>query len=373
MKILYSCLSKSWGGMEMNTLTSVKQLLYRNISTELICVAESRIHIEAVNMGIISHPVHASGYFHPATIIRISNILHKGNYDLVHMQASKDLWLLVPALKLRRLKTPLLLTKHVGSYIIKKDFLHKWLYKRVLFALAISRTIEKNLLDTCPLPKDKILLHHNGIDTARFNPEKIDRKKYRDELSVTDTDILIGMMARFSRGKGHEEFLYSAKELNKLYKNLKFIVVGEASRGEDDYANNIKKLAGDYLLNNLIFTGFRSDTENVLAALDIFVMPSHSEAFGIALAEAMAMALPSVCSNSDGLLDIAVDGLTSFLFEVKDGNDLVKKISPLIDSRKLRVQFGSAARKRAVENFELGLLTDRVIDIYKRAIAENNF
>ncbi len=368
MKILYSCLSKSWGGMEMNTLTSVKQLLNRNIKTELICIDESRIHIEAVNMGIISHPIKAAGYIHPVTSIRLSNIINRGNFDLIHTQASKDLWLIVPALKFRDLKTPLILTKQVGSFIVKKDFMHKWLYSRVTYALAISRTIERNLLDTCPLTKEKILLLHNGVDTKRFDPSKVDRNVIRKEFSVNENEILIGMIARFSPGKGHEEFLYAAKQLNTQFDNLKFIIVGEASRGENEYADSIKKMAADYSLNNLTFTGYRSDTENVLSAIDIFVMPSHAEAFGIALAEAMSMGLPSVCANSDGLLDLAVDNVTSYLFEVKNGESLKDKISLLINSPQKRKEFGSAARKRAIENFDLELLTDRVIDIYKKVI-----
>ena len=60
-------------------------------------------------------------------------------------------------------------------------------------------------------------------------------------------------------------------------------------------------------------------------ALDIFVFPSHAESFGIALAEAMAVGKPSVCSNAEGVLDIAVDGETSLLFENKNAEDLTKK------------------------------------------------
>lgn len=373
MKILFSCLSKSWGGMEMSTLTSVKQLLKRNISTELICSSESRIHVEAASMGLITHPVEAAGYFHPVTSIRLSNIVAKGNFDIIHTHASKDLWLLVPALKLVKVNIPLILTKHVGSFIIKKDFIHKWLYNRLTYALAISTVIQKNLLETCPLEKEKVLLLHNGVDVDRFNTERTDRTLIRKELEIRDDEVLVGMLARFSPGKGHEEFLYAARELNKTYKNLKYIIVGEASRGENYYAETIQKLANDYKLNNLTFTGFRSDTENILSAMDIFVMPSHAEAFGIALIEAMAMGLPSVCANSDGLLDIAVDSVNSFLFEVKNSDDLKKKISPLIESKELRLQFGKAARIRVIENFELELLTDKVIEIYKQAIEQNKF
>ena len=78
-------------------------------------------------------------------------------------------------LKMASLKTPLIITKHVGSYIVKKDLMHKWLYKRVSLALAISGVIKKNLIDTTPLPEEKIILLHNAIDVDKFNRPFCDR------------------------------------------------------------------------------------------------------------------------------------------------------------------------------------------------------
>lgn len=356
----------------MFTLTAVKQLIKRNISVDLLCAEESRIHIEANNLGLIVNPLKVSAFSIPTNILRLAALIRKNGYNVVHTQASFDLWLLVPALKILGNTIPLLLTKQVGSFITKKDFLHRWIYDRLTFAIAISTLIKKNLLDTCPLTDDKIMLLHNGIDINRFNHENADPQKVRKEFGIEKNEIIIGMMARFSPGKGHEEFLNAAKVLNEKYSSLRFLVVGEASRGEDDYAAKIKKLADDYKLHDLVFTGFRSDTPEILAAMDIFVFPSHAEAFGIALAEALAMGKPSVCSNADGVLDIAVDGETSLLFENKNVDDLIRKVSLLIESPDLRKRFSLAARYRAVEHFDLEKLTDQVVDIYQSAIRKTN-
>lgn len=354
----------------MFTLTAVKQLLNRNINVELLCTAESRIHIEANNLGLILHPVNASGYFHPFTILKLSSIIRRGEYDLIHTQASKDLWQIVPALKLLKKKIPVILTKQLGSFIVKKDFLHKWIYNSVTLAFAISSVIKKNLIETTPLPEGKIKILHNGIDVEKFNPANVDSNKVRNEFGIKQNEILIGMLARFSPGKGHEIFLEAAKNLSAKFDNLKFMIVGEASRGENEYENKIKKIAGEK--KNIIFTGFRGDTPEVLAALDIFVFPSHAEAFGIALAEAMAMGKPAAASNSDGILDLVVDGETGFLFENKNAADLENKIEELIKSAEKRKKFGEAARKRAVEYFNIEVLTDKVIEEYKKILNKQN-
>lgn len=368
MKILYSCLSKSWGGLEMFTLTSIQQLLKRDIAVELICSADSRIHIEANNMGIMLHPVSASGYFHPITAYRISLLLRNNKYSLVHTQASKDLWLLVPALFIANTKIPLFLTKQVGSFIVKKDFLHSQLYKRVRKILAISNAIKQNLIETTPVKSQNILIVPNGININRFDPEKVSYKKVREEFKISPDKIVVGMLARFTPGKGHEEFLWAAKELNKEYNNLRYLIVGEPSRGEVEYAEKIKQLANDYGLKNIHFTGFRGDTPEVLNAMNIFAFPSHSEAFGIALVEAMAMKKPSVCSKAEGVLDIAIDNETSYLFENKNSADLKSKLKMLLESNETRISFGENARKRVVENFDIEKITDKVVKIYSEAI-----
>ena len=161
----------------MFTLTSVKQLTKRNISVELLCAEESRIHIEANNLGLIVHPLKISWLSNLPNILRLASLIRRSNYNLIHTQASFDLWLLVPALEVLQRNIPLLLTKQVGSFIIKKDFLHRWIYNRLTFALAISSTIQKNLVDTCPLPENKVILLHNGVDINRFNPDKVDLDK----------------------------------------------------------------------------------------------------------------------------------------------------------------------------------------------------
>jgi glycosyltransferase involved in cell wall biosynthesis len=60
--------------------------------------------------------------------------------------------------------------------------------------------------------------------------------------------------------------------------------------------------------------------------MDIFIFPSHAEAFGIALVEAMSMGKPTICSNSDGVLDIAVDDITSYLFEKQNKESLSQNL-----------------------------------------------
>lgn len=370
-KILYSCLSRSWGGMEMRTISGIEQLLDRKINTELLCYSGSRIHSEALKRDFTVFTLEVPSYFHPLEIMKTVRFLKRKNYDLIHTQASHDLWLLVPALNLIRSKTPLILTKRVGSFIDKTDFLHRKLYSRVDVTIAISNVIKQNLMSTTSLTENKIKLIHNGVDLTKFNIDNAERTEVRQEFDFDEDDIVIGLVGRFSPGKGHEEFLYAASKLRPRNSHLKFFIVGEPSYGELEYATSIKKMSVDYGLDDcVVFSGYRSDIPDVLSAMDIFTFPSHSEAFGQSLVEAMAMGRPSICSNSDGVLDIAVDGETSLLFESRSAEDFTAKLKKMIDSPDIWMQFGDAAVQRVHDNFDLVKQTDKLIDLYESLMAQ---
>ena len=365
MKVLHTCLSLSWGGMEMYSLQTAKLLLNAGIDVEMLCYPGSRLYIEAFNHGIKVYPFRFRKRFHLIQILKLSRMLREKHFDLIHSEASKDLWLIVPALKLSGMKTPLVLTKHIGSFISKKDFLHEWIYKRVNIAIAISSVIKRNLLETTHLKAGQITLLHDSVDTARFDPDLVTAGKVRSEFGVKDHEILIGMTSRFSPGKGHEDFLFAANQLSRRYDYLKFIIIGEPSRGEEDYGTEIKNLTARFEHSEkFIFTGFRGDIPEILAAIDIFVFPSHAEAFGLALVEAMSMRKPSVCSNSDGVLDIAVNGDTSFLYEKENVGDLIEKLEKFILNPLLRKMLGLNARERVLRNFNTDIFTAKIIDIY---------
>ena len=81
--------------------------------------------------------------------------------------------------------------------------MHNWLYRRVNYAIAISNVIRKNLLDTTQLDEDRIILHYNGVDCGKFDPVKYNGNRVRNEFNIENSDLLIGMVGRFSKGKGH--------------------------------------------------------------------------------------------------------------------------------------------------------------------------
>jgi glycosyltransferase involved in cell wall biosynthesis len=174
------------------------------------------------------------------------------------------------------------------------------------------------------------------------------------------------MASRFSPGKGHEEFLRAAKILTDEFKDeISFLIAGSASFGEEDYREKIQQMAGELGLNDAVkFTGYSSDIAGILSAMDIFVLPSHEESFGILLTEAMAMGLPVAASNNAGVPDIVTDNETGILVPPKNERALASALKKLILSSELRTSLGKAGRKRAEGIFNIDTALDKLEKFY---------
>ncbi|MCX7875139.1 MAG: glycosyltransferase family 4 protein [Melioribacteraceae bacterium] len=369
MKILFTCISNGWGGLEMFSLSILLQLKNLQHDVYLLTLKNSPLFNEAEKENIKVFSLSSENYLNLFSLIHIKKIFEKENFDIIHSHSSKDLWFIVPTLNYLKIKTPIHFTKHVASGISKKDFLHNWIYKRIDKVYAISEMIKKNIIETTTINEDKIILLYNGIDTEKFNPDLYNKNIFREEINVNEDEILIGMIGRISQGKGHEEFLKSADILLKKYSNLKFVIVGHPSIGEENYYKGIVHLAKSINQNKkIVFTGLRKDTPNILAALDIFVFPSHDESFGLTLIEAMSMKKANVCTRASGVLEIAVEDQTSLFFNKADVNELVDKITILIESIDLRFKLGENSRKRVLDKFDFKNYINSLINYYNKSI-----
>ncbi len=370
MKIIQSCGSGSWGGLEMQTLKISKALKKRGHDFRLICPAGSKLAQEAKKLDINAYALHFKGLTMLKSLRKLTFFLKSWKPDIVHTHLSHDLWTLVPALYFSNSRARLYMTKRMASGVKKKDILHRILYRRIAEIFAISSYIKQSVLNTCPVNEDKVRLMHNGISLNRFNPLKFDGNDIKNELSINNGDMIIGMIGRLTPGKGHEEFLHAAKMIKNAYPlSLKFLIVGGASYGEDNYRHRIEKLAAQLLEPcDYTFTGFRKDIDRIMSALDILAFPSHEESLGNILLEAMAMQVPIVASNGGGVPDIVVDGECGLLVRSRDAGELANGLLKLLTNAELRERFSAKGRVRVERHFSF----DKYISTLESCYFDNN-
>jgi glycosyltransferase involved in cell wall biosynthesis len=368
--VLQTCSSRSWGGLEIQTLEVSTLLLRRGVRVTLAAPPGSRLASAALAAAVPFFPIGGEGYVHPAAVLRLSRFLRAERVDLLHAQHSRDLATIVPAMLLSGSRRPIVLSKRMGSYIRKKDLLHRFTHRYVSRVLSVSEVIRRNVLETLPVPPERVETLHDAIDTARFDPKRVDGSGVRKEFGFSQEEIVVGFVGRFSPGKGHEEFLRAAALLRTRHPELRLLVVGEPSHGEEEYAAEIRALAAGLGLDPIVrFAGFRTDIPALMAAFDCFAFPSHAESFGVVLIEAMAMEAGIVSTNCDGILDIMVNGETGLMVPPGDAEALARGLERLIAEPEFRRAMGTGARRRVLQLFDQERQIDRLQLIYEHLLA----
>jgi glycosyltransferase involved in cell wall biosynthesis len=369
--ILRSCFSRSWGGLELSTVTTTDLLHRRGHRVWLACPPASRLAEECASRGIPVLPLDVRGYAHPVLAARLSRFLRRNSIEILHSELSRDLATLVAAIRFSGRKIPLLLTKQMGSYIMKRDPLHRLTYAHVDRVLAISNVLRKNVLETTPMVPDRVVVLHHAVDTEEFSPARGDRLRIRREFGIDDTETLVGFVGRFSPGKGHEDLLEALHLLKSGFPRLRCLIVGEASLGEKGYEQEIRSMATRLDLDTVVgFAGFRRDVPAIMSAFDVFAFPSHAEAFGIVLIEAMAMERPVVSTNCDGVLDIVVDGTTGVSVPPRSPKEFAAGLARLLLDSSLRERMGRAGRQRVMHMFNQSTRIERLEEIYREVLLE---
>ncbi|MXX04961.1 MAG: glycosyltransferase family 4 protein [Gemmatimonadetes bacterium] len=371
-RILQVCSSLAWGGTEMHVPILSGKLRDRGHDVRLVLHPKGSIAGEAREQGFTVETVPIGGYVNPLSTCALRRYIRRFRPAVLHLHLSRDLWQAVPAARLAGFGGPLLLTKHVGSYVTKKDPLHRWLYRRVSRVITVSETLNRNVRETCPVPPDRVVTVHPALDLERFDPSLYDREDTRRSLGIVSEAMLVGTVGRVSPGKGYEEFLQAARMLRDRHPemSLRFVVVGEASYGEEAYHVGIVQRARELGLGeSVLFTGFRRDIPALLNAMDVFIFPSRAEGFGATVIEAMAMGVACVSTRSDGTLDTVEEGETGLVFQGGDAEGLAQSVESLLMDERLRERIAETGRARARARFNLDTMTDRVEALYAASMA----
>lgn len=331
-----------------------------------LCPRDSKTEVDLRQRNFEPANFNVRSYFHPGTVVWLSRLLKAHQVDIIHAHYSRDLWTIAPAAKLAG-DVPIVLIKHIGTQKPKQDLFHRWIYKNVCYVIAISQVIAENVRCTHPISPEKVGVVHHGLDLTLFRNLEAGRKRVRNEFGFAETDIVVGTIGRLQEGKGHLEFLEMARRIAEQWPEARFLLVGESTYGERHRARAIYNKAKEINLGNcLVMPGFRNDVPDVLAAIDIFTFPSHAEAFGLVVIEAMAAGLPIISSNCDGVLDIITNGVTGMLVPPKDVDQLTNAVEILLKHPNKRMQYGRMARKEAERRFTIDKMVNQVEAVYRK-------
>jgi len=216
---------------------------------------------------------------------------------------------------------------------------------------------------------------YNAVDLDRFSPAgPVIDLDARSGLSPAPAGtVRVGLVATFSRWKGHETFLRALAALPPASPVRGYVVGGALydTAGSQHSASELHALAASLGLEGRVgFTGFVDSVDSVMRALDVVVHASTlPEPFGLVIAEAMACSRAVITSGTGGAGELVRDGVDAVTHRPGDAADLASRIEMLAADAPLRARLGRAARDTAVQRFDAARLAGEFATTYEAAAA----
>ena len=372
MRLVHLTTSGGWGGREMYPLALAAKQAARGLQVSLVAKRDTPLAGRLAGSAI-EHDLLADGpYFDPAACFALSRIFRRRKPDIVHVHLSRDLLLVHLAGLLSGRKISVILHKHIASAGDKRDFLHRWLFGRTRAVVAVSEFVRRSLLASCPVRPEQVRVIFNGVDAERFvaPPDEPARARLRREMGAeSEAAVIAGVVGRLEMRKGQEWFVEAAGRLKDSHPHILFAIAGTPEGGYGAVIQHRIDQLG--LAGRVRLLGHCADTRAFYAALDILVVPSWEEAFGLVAAEGMLSGLPVVAANSGALPEFIREGVNGFLVPLRDVPALAAVISRLADDPKLRRNTGRRAREWAGEHLDMELILDRLDELYRECVGEN--
>ena len=221
-------------------------------------------------------------------------------------------------------------------------------------------TCRAHVADGYPVSKMRVI--PNGFDTAVYRPEPRSRVSLRDALGVTEDTLLAGLVARFHPTKDHQTFFQAARIVRQTDPHVRFVLCGDGIGSANPPL--ARQIADSGLGQYCYLLGPRTDIPRIMAALDVAVLSSASEAFPNVLGEAMSCATPCVATDTGDSRLIVGD--TGRIVPPRDPRALAAAILDVLHmDRKNRVALGKRARQRIIDHFSLAAIAARYEQFYE--------
>jgi glycosyltransferase involved in cell wall biosynthesis len=191
----------------------------------------------------------------------------------------------------------------------------------------------------------------------------------RAELGIAADAPLIACVARVFLPKGQGRLIRALGLLKAELPNIKLLIVGQDYPPGNRYSDELRALAVELgIADNILFLGLRSDVPRLMAAVDLFAMPSFEEPFGLVYAEAMAMKKPVIAIDSGGTPEVVEHGKSGLLSPEGDDAALAANIKQLITDAQLRREMGEYGRQQVEARFVPERLAENVSKVYRKLL-----
>lgn len=351
------------GGSEHHLLDLLQGLQSRGMEPRLAVLQDSShsgsVFLSKLDRAGISYvviPIHGHG--DPRLIVRLVKLFRAWRPAIVHTHLIHGDLYGIPASRAARVPV-VITTKHNDD-----PFRHGILGRidRAISLMAdrvivISEHLKRFYETIEGIPTSRIVRIYYGLAANGPSP---DGEALRQALGIDLRTPVAGVVARLDEQKGHRYLLEAFCDVRKTLPGAVLLIVGDG-RLRSYLEDHVRQLG---LKEAVIFTGFRNDVDAVMAAIDVFVLPSIWEGFGLVLLEAMRAAKPIVASRVSAIPEIVVDHQTGLLVTPADTTSLARALTDLLSNHEARRMMGEAGRRRLVQSFSCDRMIESTTEVY---------
>lgn len=299
--------------------------------------------------------------------IKMRDFIREHKIQIVHAHVARDY---IPAsiACMAAHDAKFVLTRHVMFPL--KPF-NRFALKNLALAIGVSDAVGAELRRLFAREKVKVIA--NGIDIENFSlvdPLELG-SEFRELHAIPHDATLIGTLGELKELKGQNEFVLAAAEILKFVSDAHFVIVGLDNTVDKRFRRDLKRLAGVLnIADRITWLDWLENTAPFFSAADVFVSPSRSESFGLAMLEAMAHGKPIVATETDGAKQLLKG--CGRLVPINDAIKMSAAIVELIADRSKMKNLGELARTSAAERYSLERMIDETEAAYQMVLGGTN-
>ena len=284
---------------------------------------------------------------------RFSRELRGRRIRFLTVHQSQDLFLGAAATRLTGKRTRLIYSQHMHIGRDKKDLYHRWLYGRLDAVATPVPWLAARVREKTTISDVRIHVVPRGIELPPYTTEQPRKDEARRRFDVPQDVLMIGLVGRLDYKKGQHIAIEALSALHRAGHRAHLLFVGSQTYAEgDEYVERINAMVREHSLTDYIhFRPHDEHPEYAYAGLDIFVLASKSECYGMVTIEAMASGLPVVGTADGGTLDLIRDGENGLLVTPFDSDALARALLRLIEDPALARRLADTACREAPGRF----------------------
>jgi glycosyltransferase involved in cell wall biosynthesis len=351
---------RGFSGGEVQVFLLAEALRKRGHRNVLLCPAGSRSEQEARSRGLEALPIRARAEWSPRSFRSISRRLRQAAPDLVHLHTQRAAWL--GGVVVWWLALPAVATRRMDR-VMKRGWRNRFVYARAVGgSVAISQAVARHL-SNCGVSERAIRVIPSAVDPDRLVPQ-LGREAVRRKLGVEAGAPCLFVAAALIERKGIDVLLEAVARLATEQLHPTLWIAGEGPRR--GALERLMRVRG--LEDQVHFLGPRDDVADLLAACDVFVLPSRLEGLGVSALEAMALGRPVVASRVGGLAEAVVHERTGLLVPPEDAAALCAGLARLLRDQALRQRLGAAGPARIDECHSVEAMADAYERLYDEVL-----